>query len=78
MATSMLLILLEVSVKVTRWLTRVSVCSQKSYFHATYPADSISENDSVYESLMTTSMLLCLLEVSVKVTHWHVETLAWK
>ena len=63
----MLHILLEVIVKVTHWLTRVSACSAiyqvkaaykshslqpKGYFHATYSAGSDSESDSfVDESL---------------------------
>ena len=43
----MLLISLEISVKVTHWLT------SQDYFHATYSAGSLSEIDSlVDESLM--------------------------
>ena len=113
-ATSMPQILLEVTVKATHLLTRVSACIQKGYFHImlliiqqhigtqpsqpagkgvfpycwkwqlndslvdeslsmpTYSAgsDSDSKNNSFDESLsMQTSMLLILMEVTVKATH---------
>ena len=49
-APSMLLLMLEVSVKVTHWLKRVlgweSLYAAKGYLHATHSAGSISESYS--------------------------------
>ena len=71
-ASSMLPILLEVSDSESDLLVDESWHQPNSYFHATY---HVSESNSMYTratacSQRATSMLLILLEVTVKVTYW--------
>ena len=72
-ATFMHLILLEVSVKATRWLMSLGL-QPKGFLHATYSARSVSEIDSLVDQSLTTlyfyTSMQLLLEVSVKLTCW--------